>query len=215
MRTAVIFGSSGLVGHHILNLLLQDDYYSKIKIFLRSPISLNHKKLEVVINDFNNIASLEKDIFGDHCFFCIGTTKKQTPNSKEYRRIEYDLPIEIGAIAKKNNINTFLYISSLGSNPNTKNVYLSNKGQTEEKLKNLNFDKLAIIKPSMMLGERGKFRFGEFLGQKIFITLSVLFIGPLKKFKAINSKQVAKAMTIIAKGGNSRMTYESDILQNF
>ena len=215
MRTAVIFGSSGLVGHHILNLLLQDDYYSKIKIFLRSPISFNHKKLEVVINDFNNIASLEKDIFGDHCFFCIGTTKKQTPNSNEYRRIEYDLPIEIGAIAKKNNINTFLYISSLGSNPNTKNVYLSNKGQTEEKLKNLNFDKLAIIKPSMMLGERGKFRFGEFLGQKIFITLSVLFIGPLKKFKAINSKQVAKAMTIIAKGGNSRMTYESDILQNF
>ena len=215
MRTAVIFGSSGLVGHHILNLLLQDDYYSKIKIFLRSPISLNHKKLEIVINDFNNITSLEKDIFGDHCFFCIGTTKKQTPNSKEYRRIEYDLPIKIGAIAKKNNINTFLYISSLGSNPNTKNVYLSNKGQTEEKLKNLNFDKLAIIKPSMMLGERGKFRFGEFLGQKIFITLSVLFIGPLKKFKAINSKQVAKAMTIIAKGGNSRMTYESDILQNF
>lgn len=57
MRTAVIFGSSGLVGHHILNLLLQDDYYSKIKIFLRSPIFLNHKKLEVVINDFNNITS--------------------------------------------------------------------------------------------------------------------------------------------------------------
>ena len=102
MKTAIIFGSSGLVGNHLLHLLLKDDYYSKVKIFVRSPIFVSHDKIEVITNDFNNITSLEKNIFGDHCFFCIGTTKKQTPNKKEYRRIEYDLPTEIGAIAKKN-----------------------------------------------------------------------------------------------------------------
>ena len=215
MKTAIIFGSTGLIGSQLLNILLQDDEYSTIKAVVRSPISVSHKKLEVIVNDLTNISSLKKNISGDCCFFCIGTTKSQTPNKNEYRRIEYDIPVQIASIAEKNNVNCFLYISSLGSNPNTNNTYLKNKGEVEEKLKGLNFKQLTIVKPSILLGKRSKFRLGEFLSQRIFVLLSFLFVGPLKKVKPINSKQVAKAMAFIAKNGNSQMIYESDALQNF
>ena len=215
MKTAIIFGSTGLIGSQLLNILLQDDEYSTIKAVVRSPISISHKKLEVIVNDLTNISSLKENISGDRCFFCIGTTKSQTPNKNEYRRIEYDIPDQIASIAKKNNVNCFLYISSLGSNPNTNNTYLKNKGEVEEKLKGLNFKQLTIVKPSILLGKRSKFRLGEFLSQRIFVLLSFLFVGPLKKVKPINSKQVAKAMAFIAKNGNSQMIYESDALQNF
>ena len=215
MKTAIIFGSTGLIGSQLLNILLQDDEYSTIKAVVRSPISVSHKKLEVIVNDLTNISSLKKNISGDRCFFCIGTTKSQTPNKNEYRRIEYDIPVQIASIAEKNNVNCFLYISSLGSNPNTNNTYLKNKGEVEEKLKGLNFKQLTIVKPSILLGKRSKFRLGEFLSQRIFVLLSFLFVGPLKKVKPINSKQVAKAMAFIAKNGNSQMIYESDALQNF
>ena len=215
MKTAIIFGSTGLIGSQLLNILLQDDEYSTIKAVVRSPISISHKKLEVIVNDLTNISSLKENISGDRCFFCIGTTKSQTPNKNEYRRIEYDIPVQIASIAKKNNVNCFLYISSLGSNPNTNNTYLKNKGEVEEKLKGLNFKQLTIVKPSILLGKRSKFRLGEFLSQRIFVLLSFLFVGPLKKVKPINSKQVAKAMAFIAKNGNSQMIYESDALQNF
>lgn len=215
MKTAIIFGSTGLIGSQLLNILLQDDEYSTIKAVVRSPISVSHKKLEVIVNDLTNISSLKENISGDRCFFCIGTTKSQTPNKNEYRRIEYDIPVQIASIAKKNNVNCFLYISSLGSNPNTNNTYLKNKGEVEEKLKGLNFKQLTIVKPSILLGKRSKFRLGEFLSQRIFVLLSFLFVGPLKKVKPINSKQVAKAMAFIAKNGNSQMIYESDALQNF
>ena len=215
MKTAIIFGSTGLIGSQLLNILLQDDEYSTIKAVVRSPISVSHKKLEVIVNDLTNISSLKENISGDRCFFCIGTTKSQTPNKNEYRRIEYDIPVQIASIAKKNNVNCFLYISSLGSNPNTNNTYLKNKGEVEEKLKGLNFKQLTIVKPSILLGKRSKFRLGEFLSQRIFVLLSFLFVGPLKKVKPINSKQVAKTMAFIAKNGNSQMIYESDALQNF
>ena len=215
MKTAIIFGSTGLIGSQLLNILLQDDEYSTIKAVVRSPISVSHKKLEVIVNDLTNISSLKENISGDRCFFCIGTTKSQTPNKIEYRRVEYDIPVQIASIAKKNNVNCFLYISSLGSNPNTNNTYLKNKGEVEEKLKGLNFKQLTIVKPSILLGKRSKFRLGEFLSQRIFVLLSFLFVGPLKKVKPINSKQVAKAMAFIAKNGNSQMIYESDALQNF
>ena len=215
MKTAIIFGSTGLIGSQLLNILLQDDEYSTIKAVVRSPLSLSHKKLEVIVNDLTNISSLKKNISGYCCFFCIGTTKSQTPNKNEYRRIEYDIPVQIASIAEKNNVNCFLYISSLGSNPNTNNTYLKNKGEVEEKLKGLNFKQLTIVKPSILLGKRSKFRLGEFLSQRIFVLLSFLFVGPLKKVKPINSKQVAKAITFIAKNGNSQIIYESDALQNF
>ena len=215
MKTAIIFGSTGLIGSQLLNILLQDDEYSTIKAVVRSPISVSHKKLEVIVNDLTNISSLKENISGDRCFFCIGTTKSQTPNKNEYRRVEYDIPVQIASIAKKNNVNCFLYISSLGSNPNTNNTYLKNKGEVEEKLKGLNFKQLTIVKPSILLGKRSKFRLGEFLSQRIFVLLSFLFVGPLKKVKPINSKQVAKAIAFIAKNGNSQMIYESDALQNF
>ena len=215
MKTAIIFGSTGLIGSQLLNILLQDDEYSTIKAVVRSRLSVSHKKLEVIINDLTNISTLEKNISGDSCFFCIGTTKSQTPNKNEYRRIEYDIPVQIASIAKKNNVNCFLYISSLGSNPNTNNTYLKNKGEVEENLKDLNFKQLSIVKPSILLGKRSKFRMGEFLSQRVFVFLSFLFVGPLKKFKPINSKQVAKAMAFISKNGNSQIIYESDVLQNF
>ena len=215
MKTAIIFGSTGLIGSQLLNILLQDDEYSTIKAVVRSPISVSHKKLEIIVNDLTNISSLKENISGDRCFFCIGTTKSQTPNKNEYRRIEYDIPVQIASIAEKNNVNCFLYISSLGSNPNTNNTYLKNKGEVEEKLKGLNFKQLTIVKPSILLGKRSKFRLGEFLSQRIFVLLSFLFVGPLKKVKPINSKQVAKAIAFIAKNGNSQMIYESDALQNF
>ena len=44
MKTALLFGATGLVGGHVLNQLIQNDNYSKIKIFVRSSIQINNSK---------------------------------------------------------------------------------------------------------------------------------------------------------------------------
>ena len=83
MKTALLFGSSGLVGGHLLNQLIKDTNYSKIKLFVRSDPEISDLKVEIIKTDFNNLENHKEDIRGDDCFFCIGTTKKNSPNKDE------------------------------------------------------------------------------------------------------------------------------------
>jgi len=139
MKTAIIFGSTGLIGSNLLNLLLKDEYYSVVKIFVRYKVDIIDPKVEIINFDFNKLNEYSHLIKSDDCYFYISTTKKQTLNKFEYRNIEYKLPTDIAKIAKNNNVKSFTYVSSLGVNPNTKNIYLKNKGDTEEFLKKVNF----------------------------------------------------------------------------
>ena len=62
MKTALLFGSSGLVGGHLLNELIQSDNYNKIKLFVRSDHGSNHLKTEIIKTDFNNLENHKEDL---------------------------------------------------------------------------------------------------------------------------------------------------------
>ena len=210
MKTALIFGSSGLIGNELLELILKDNNYIKIKLFVRSDLTDVNSKIEIIKTDFNNIENHKDKIVGDDCFFCIGTTRKNTPDKNEYIKIEYNLPIEVAKIAKSNSINNFIYISSLGANPNAASFYLKNKGQTEQELIKLNFMNLSILRPSILLGNRKENRVGEKIGIFAMKTLSPLFLGNMKKYKPIKVEYVSKAMLQVAQKDYQKNIFESD-----
>ena len=108
MKTALVIGSSGLDGGHLVNQLILNSNYSKIKIFVRSKIELINPKIEIIETDFNDLEKYRNDITGEDCFFCIGTTRKNSPNKNEYERIELNIPRQIAQIAKSNSIKSFL-----------------------------------------------------------------------------------------------------------
>ena len=115
-----------------------------------------------------------EDIKGDDCFFCIGTTKQNSPDKNEYKRIERDMPVEIAEISKANSVNSFVYVSSGFADPKNSGAYLRYKGEVEEDLKKLNFSKLGIMRPSFLLGIRKEKRFGEKIG--IFFPVQTYYI---------------------------------------
>ena len=210
MKTALLFGSSGLIGGHLLNQLIKNDYYDKIKIFVRSVPEINDPKVEIIKTDFNNLENHREDIKGDDCFFCIGTTRQNSPDKNDYRRVELDIPKEIAQIAKSNSINSFVFISSGYADPKSSGDYLKFKGQVEEELKRLNFTKLGIMRPSFLMGNRKEKRIGEKIGILVFKLLSPLLLGPLKKMKPINSEIVAKAMVAFVQSDTQKNTFESN-----
>ena len=210
MKTALVFGSSGLIGGHLLNELIQSDNYNKIKLFIRSDHGSNHFKTEIIKTDFNNLEKHKEDIKGDDCFFCIGTTKQNSPDKNEYKRVELDVPKKIAQIAKSNLVNSFVFVSSGYADPNSSGDYLKFKGLVEEELKRLDFSKLGIMRPSFLIGDRKEKRVGEKVGIFIFKLLSPLFLGPLKKMKPIHSKKVAKAMIKITNGDFKQNVFESN-----
>jgi len=210
MKTALVFGSSGLVGGHLLNQLIENDNYNKIKIFVRSVTEINDPKVEIIKTDFNNLENHKEDIKGDDCFFCIGTTKKNSPDKSEYRRVELEIPKQIAQIAKSNSVNYFVFVSSGYADPKSSGDYLKFKGEVEEELKRLDFPKLGIMRPSFLLGDRKEKRVGEKIGVFIFKLLSPLLLGPLKKMKPIHSETVAKAMIRTANKNLEKNVFESN-----
>ena len=210
MKTALVFGSTGLVGGHLLDQLIKNENYNKIKLFVRSEIIINDLKVEIVKTDFNNMEKHKEEMTGDHCYFCIGTTKQNSPDKDEYRRVELDLPKQIAQITKSNSVNSFVFVSSGYADPNSSGDYLKFKGLVEEELKRLSFNKLGIMRPSFLIGDRKEKRLGEKLGIFVFKLLSPLFLGPLKKMKPIQSEKVAKAMIKISNGDFRQQVFESN-----
>ena len=210
MKTALVFGSTGLIGGHLISQLIKNDYYNKIKLFVRSEIFINEPKIEIIKTDFNDLENHIEDVKGDDCFFCIGTTKQNSPDKNDYQKIELEIPKKIAEIAKINSVNSFIFISSIYANPKSSGDYVKFKGLVEEELKKLNFSNLGILRPSFLMGDRKENRAGEKIGILIFRLLSPLLLGPLKKMRPINSEKVAKAMIKIANENLEKTIFESD-----
>ena len=210
MKTALIFGSSGLVGKNLLSQVINNSNYSKIKIFVRSSPDISDRKIEIINTDFKDLEIIKNLITGDDCFFCIGTTKKNSPDKNEYRRVELDLPKKIAQISKSNNVKSFIFVSSGFADPKNSGDYLKFKGLVEEEIKSLNFEKIGILRPSFLLGNRKENRVGEKIGIFIFKILSPIFFGPIKKMKPIHSEIVAKAMIKIANENIQKTIFESN-----
>lgn len=214
MKTALLFGSSGLVGNQLLKKLIDNKNYNLIKIFVRSEIFVNHPKVQLIKTDFYNIENYKEVIKGNDCFFCIGTTKKNSPKKDEYQYVELELPKKIAQIAKSNSVNSFIFVSSGFANSKNAGEYLRYKGLVEEKLQDLQFSKLGILRPSFLLGDRKVLRVGEKIGIFFFKLITPILIGPLTKMKPIAAETVADAMIKIANCNLDKIIFESNEIKN-
>lgn len=214
MKTALIIGSTGLIGSHLLNLLLESNDYLKVITFVKRDTGIKHQKLTQHIIDFDKPETYERLVVGDDFFCTIGTTIKKAGNKEAFRKVDFEYPRQFASFALQNKVNQSLIISSLGADANSGNFYLKTKGEIQDFLKNCNFESVAVLQPSLLLGERKEFRLGEKIGAFFMKTLSFLFLGNLKKYKPIEGKTVAKALLAIARTNTSGFKiYESDVIQ--
>ena len=134
-RIATVIGASGLIGSHLLQLLLKDDYWQHVRIIGRRPLNIQHEKLEELVIDFSNVKSFEQAVAGSEVVFCaIGTTQKKVKGDKDaYRKVDYDIAVNAAKAAAKYGVFSFLLVSSVGANAdNNNNFYIKLKGVVEE-----------------------------------------------------------------------------------
>ena len=214
MKTALIIGSTGLIGSQLLNFLLDSNDYLKVITFVKRDSGIKHPKLTQHIIDFDNPETYKELVVGDDFFCTIGTTIKKAGSKKAFKKVDFEYPRQFAAFALQNRVKQFLIISSLNADAKSQNSYLKTKGEIQDFLKDCNFERVAVLQPSLLLGNRTEFRFGEKLGAFFMKTLSFLFLGNLKKYKPIESETVAKALLKIAQTNNKGFKiYESDAIQ--
>ena len=212
-RKALIFGSTGLIGNLLLEELVQSENYTGIRIFVRQTTGITESKVEEVTINFSEPEIFSKFITGDDLFVCLGTTIKKAGSVKKMEEIDRDLPVKIAALASKNGVNRIAVVSSLGASISSKNYYLRIKGEMEEGILKLNFENIAIVRPSMLLGERKEKRAAEAVGKVVMRTFKPLLTGKLRKYRAIHGKDVARAMIAILQKEPVKNVYDSDELQ--
>lgn len=214
MKTALIIGSTGLIGSELLNLLLESSHYAKIITFVKRDTGIKHPKLTQHIIDFDKPETYKELVVGDDFFCTIGTTIKKAGSKKDFRKVDFEYPRQFAAFALQNKVQKYLIISSLSADANSGNFYLKTKGEIQDFLNDCNFESVAVLQPSLLLGDRTEFRLGEKVGAFFMKTLSFLFLGNLKKYKPIEGKTVAKALLKIAqKNDTGFKIYESDAIQ--
>jgi len=211
--TALVFGGSGLIGSHLLDELIHDSYYEMIHVIVRRPIGLDHPRCKVHCIDFDQLEDY-RDLFKvTDVYCCLGTTLKQAGTVEKFHRVDYEYPAIIARLAQQCGVKQLAVVSSVGSNENSKNYYLATKGKLEAYLKSLDSMKIYIFKPSMLLGKRKQFRFGELIGKAIFPLLSPFLIGSLTRWKAIFAGDVARAMLgCLKEGGDLNNLYYNEMM---
>ena len=195
---ATLIGATGLIGSHLLELLLADEYFDSVRILIRRPMEFTHTKLEKKLVDFSDKESFRLALEDSDVVFCaIGTTQKKVKGDKDaYRKIDYDITVNAARFCKLNGCESFVFVSSVGANSKSNNFYLKLKGEVEEAVKAVGLKKIHIMQPSLLLGNRKESRFGEKIAQWVMPVISFLIPSKYKPVKAIN---VAKAMIQLVK----------------
>lgn len=193
-KTAVIFGSTGLIGNFCLRALLTHQSYEKVISIGRNPIKATHPKLKHHIIDFENLDAYKKLIAGNDLFICLGTTLKKAGSKEAFRKIDYELVFQIAKIASLNDMSQILLVSALGADQESMFFYNRVKGELEEAVRKLPFWAVHIFQPSLLLGDRQEERLMEQIAVKVSRVVD-RFTGPLLgKYRPIQASTVAKAM---------------------
>jgi len=209
-KTAIILGATGLTGGILLQKLIADKTYTKIKLFSRNSVVIKSYKLEEHLIDLLDLNKSKELFTADEVFCCIGTTAFKTKDKKVYRTIDYGIPVSAAKLAIKNNISTFVVVSSMGANASSTVFYNKTKGEMERDVLKQNIKNTYILRPSLIGGNRTEIRVGERIGKGIMSVINPLFLGSLKKYKMIPAEKIASCMQILAKSDTNQSIFSSD-----
>lgn len=144
--------------------------------------------------DFAELGSVTLGEPVDDVYCCLGTTMRKAGSRDAFRRVDHDYVVALGRLAVELGARTFAVISSVGANPSARSFYLRTKGETERDLQALDLHRLAILRPSLLLGARRETRLGERLGEVALRLATPLLRGPLAHYRPVHARVVARAM---------------------
>lgn len=209
-KTAIILGATGLTGSLLLQMLLKDNRYKKIKLFSRKTVGIKDVKLQEHLIDLLKLSDHVSDFTADEVFCCIGTTKAKTPDKGLYKKIDYGIPVSAAELCKKNKIRTFVVISALGANAESKVFYNKLKGEMENAVVSKEISKIHILQPSLIGGYRVEKRPGEWLAKKAFLILNAILVGPFRKYRSVQPETIVRSMVWLANNSYERVKIPSD-----
>jgi uncharacterized protein YbjT (DUF2867 family) len=191
MKRAIVLGATGLVGREVVDLLEQDSAIEHILLLVRrAPDRPAAKKTEVRITNFREPASFGFE--GDVLYSALGTTLKVAGSKEAQWEVDYTFQYEVAKAAKVGGVTTYGLVSSLGASAKASSFYTKMKGELDEAVQKLGFERVRIVRPSFLEGARSESRAGEKVA--LFAMKGLGMLPGISKYRSIPVRTVAKAL---------------------
>lgn len=194
---AILIGATGLIGKSLLKQLLEDNDFSAVKVFHRRSTGVSHPKLEEHVIDFDQAGDWANEVTGDVLFSTLGTTIGTAGSKDAQYKVDFTYNLQTAEAAAENGVKTYVLLSSAGADATSRVFYSRIKGELDEAVKQLSFERTRIIKPSVLEGDREEFRLGERIG--IVMGKALAFVPGIRKYRPIKDEVVGRAMIHAAK----------------
>ena len=202
-KHALLIGATGATGKDLLDLLLKDDDFHQVDIFVRRALSIQHEKLKVHVIDFDKPDQWKHLVKGDVLFSCLGTTLKAAGSKEAQWKIDYDYQFEFARAARENNVESYLLVSASNASPNSLFFYGKMKGKLEEAVKALGFKQTTIFNPPLLI-RKDSDRPMEVVGKKVLDFFNK--IGLFSSQKPLPTEVLAQAMINASKTNSNQLT---------
>jgi uncharacterized protein YbjT (DUF2867 family) len=197
-RTALIAGSTGLIGSLLLPRLLDSAGYGRVVAITRRPLGLAHPKLSNPLSDLEQLGALGGQLQADDVFCCLGTTTAKAGGKAGLERVDYHMVVDLARAARQAGATQFLVVSAAGASLRSPAFYSRVKARMERSVAEAGYPTVHILRPSLLLGARGEKRPAEEWAQRLSPLLAPLFIGPLAPYAPVRAEAVAQAMLRLA-----------------
>lgn len=195
--TAIVIGATGLVGGALTDQLADAGHISKVITLTRRPAEHSRPKIYNHVVDFDHLEDYASFFRADLLFSCLGTTRKQAGSIAVQRKVDLAYQYKAAQLAANHGVRHYLLVSASGAKLSSNNPYLQMKGELEQRVQALPFDRISIFQPSLLLGHREDFRIGERLANWI---LPVLCTVPgLSRYRPIPGEEVAAKMIQVSR----------------
>lgn len=198
--TALVAGATGLVGGWLLRFLVADARYGRIVVLARRPLPphLDGDGIETHVIDFERLDDNAGELSGalaagpvDHTFCALGTTMRVAGSRARFRRVDRDYPALLARVGRDAGARHFSLVSSIGANPRSRVFYSRVKGEAEAAVREVGYPSGAVLRPSILGGDREHARPIERVGQRI----AALVPG---RYRLVKAEAVARTMVELA-----------------
>ena len=191
---AIVAGATGLVGQALVRQLAADHTWREVRALVRHalPSELSGPTVVSVQVDYTRLEPPPPWAAADHVFCALGTTMRRAGSPAAFRQVDFEYPVALARAARMRGARHFLLVSALGAAPTSRVFYNRVKGEVEAAISALGFRSVTIARPSLLLGQRARPRFGEQLGK-------VLGVLAPPRWRPVPAARVARALVDAAK----------------
>ncbi|QNE32942.1 NAD(P)H-binding protein [Sphingomonas sp. NBWT7] len=189
MTNILMVGGTGLVGGLVTTRLLRHDDV-RLDSLVRSATRVCERPIafERLVDDPATIPVAVADVG----ISCLGTTLRAAGSPARFRRVDHDFVVAFARLARRAGARHFILVSSVGAGG--RGLYLSVKGEAEAAIRAIGYDRVDILRPSLLLGPRADRRPAEAIAQRVATLIDPLLIGPLRRYAPLRAPLVAAAI---------------------